>query len=51
MSRQNIGRIVFVVVVAAILIAVLALGWWDDNAPPCSQGRVQVRCPATDTAP
>jgi hypothetical protein len=47
MSRQNIGRLIFVVALAAILIAVFALGWFDDNAKPCSQGRVQVRCPAT----
>jgi hypothetical protein len=50
MSRQNIGRVIFVVVVAAVLIAVFALGWFDDNAKPCSQGRVQVRCPATQTS-
>jgi hypothetical protein len=49
-SRQNLGRLIFVVLVAAGLIAVYALGWFDDNAPPCSQGRVQVTCPATDTA-
>jgi hypothetical protein len=50
MSRQNIGRLVFVVTLAAILIAVFALGWFDDDAKPCSQGRVQVRCPATQTS-
>jgi hypothetical protein len=50
MSRQNVGRIVFVVVVVALLVVVLALGWANDNAKPCSQGRVQVRCPATETA-
>jgi hypothetical protein len=36
MSRQNIGRVIFVVVLAAVLIAVFALGWNDDNAKsPC----------------
>ena len=44
-SRQNIGRVIFVVVLAAVLIAVFALGWEDDNARPCSQGRAQVTCP------
>jgi hypothetical protein len=47
MSRQNIGRVIFVVVLAAVLIAVFALGWNDDNARPCSQGRAEVTCPAT----
>ena len=50
MSRQNIGRVVFVVVLAAVLIAAFALGWTGDTAKPCSQGRAQVQCPATDTA-
>jgi hypothetical protein len=50
MSRQNVGRIVFVVVVVALLVVVLALGWANDSAKPCSQGRAQVRCPATETA-
>jgi hypothetical protein len=47
MSRQNLGRLIFVVVLAAVLIAVFAAGWQDDNAKPCSQGRAQVSCPAT----
>jgi hypothetical protein len=60
MSRQNIGRVIFVVVLAAVLIAVFALGWNDDNARPwsaswtcdarlalSSQGRAEVTCPAT----
>lgn len=50
-SRQNIGRVIFVVVLAAVLIAVFALGWADDNARPCSQGRAQVTCPPTHSSP
>jgi hypothetical protein len=50
-SRQNIGRVIFVVVLAAVLIAVFALGWEDDNARPCSQGRAQVTCPPTHSSP
>ena len=50
MSRQNLGRLIFVAALAAILIAVFALGWANDNAKPCSQGRAQVRCPATETS-
>jgi hypothetical protein len=51
MSRQNIGRVIFVVVPAAVLIFVFASGWADDNAKPCSQGRAQVSCPAADRSP
>jgi hypothetical protein len=47
MSRQNLGRLIFAAALAAILIAVFALGWADDNAKTCSQGRAQVSCPAT----
>jgi hypothetical protein len=50
MSRQNIRRIIFVVVLAAVLIAVFAAGWQNDNAQPCSQGRAQVECPTTQRA-
>ena len=39
MGRQNVGRLIFVAVLAAVLIGVFALGWQDDNAKPCSQGR------------
>ena len=50
MSRRTSVRFTpFVVVLAAVLIAVFALGWADDNAKPCSQGRAQVQCPATQT--
>jgi hypothetical protein len=49
-SRQNLGRLIFAAALAAILIAVFALGWANDNAKPCSQGRAQVRCPATETS-
>jgi hypothetical protein len=51
MSRQNIGRVIFVVVLAAVLIAVFAAGWADDNAKPCSQGRVPLGCPDTQSSP
>jgi hypothetical protein len=45
---RSVARIlIFLALVAAIVVVMLATGWADDKAPPGSQGRV----PVTDTAP
>jgi hypothetical protein len=47
-SPRSVARIlIFLALVAAIVVVMLATGWADDKAPPGSQGRV----PVTYTAP
>jgi hypothetical protein len=41
--------IIFVVAVAAIVIAMFVTGWADDKAPSGSQGRVPVTDSGTDS--
>jgi hypothetical protein len=50
-NRNNVGIVVFVLAVAAIVILVFVAGWADDNAKPGSTGRVKVTRTDTTTTP